>query len=395
MCLTVEQINIIEEEVDASGVAFSHLADDLVDHICCDVEQKIINGESFELAFEKVKEQIGIGGLKRIEEQTILLINQNYIVMKKSMKILAVIIVSAFCLGASFKTVHLPGASLLMLISMVLLMGGYIPLLFLSRNKEDTERKQVSINLVGYVACTLFVVDMLFILYHWPYGESVRMLFWLSALMFLIVYLKNIIKKENNAEKATRVGIIVIVAVLLAFDMILFFQKYNADYVKYEVVATNLDEQTAMNSFYVEEAYATFYRDTLLNEKNKKEMERIKVLFEETRNSLLSLKDEIEQKNDFNSIRFKDHLIDGYDDKIFAIKQNVDNLKQTIISTCADSLIVRYTQTTLETNKIGHSFAGQLLFERPLLVVRNNLNKINNDLLFLEHAVVTDMLKVK
>ena len=86
--LSVEQIERIEGQVITAGISFSHLAEDLTDHICCDVEDLMKHGESFEQAFENVKDKIGIEGLKNIESQTLLFINQNYLIMKKALNVL-------------------------------------------------------------------------------------------------------------------------------------------------------------------------------------------------------------------------------------------------------------------------------------------------------------------
>lgn len=58
--LNVSQIDRIEKQVQLAGISFSHLPDDLIDHICCDVETRMDKGETFDQAFEKVKVEIGI-----------------------------------------------------------------------------------------------------------------------------------------------------------------------------------------------------------------------------------------------------------------------------------------------------------------------------------------------
>lgn len=393
MCLKNEHITIIEEFVAGSGISYSHLGCDLTDHICCDIEQEIENGSTFETAFAKVKEQIGIEGLKQIEEQTILLINQNYILMKKMMKILAITIVSSFGLGAVMKTVHLPGASLLILLGLALVIGGYIPLLFLSRNKEDLDRKNVAINISGYIASTVFAADLLFYLFNWPYTDMIRIFSWISGFIFLIFFFKSILKKDNNATKATQIGIIVLLFIVIYIQAILHFHKFNADYLRYDAVITNIHEQRDLNTRLLEKAYHAFYKSKAVDEQTKKNIEQLKELFNAARFSILSFSEEIEKENDFDSFRFFDNKSDKHCENTDIIKQKIDALKQAILQTEKDSLTLKFTSQTLETNKVGHSYTEQLLFNRPLIVVRNNLMKINNDLLYLEQTIVNNTLQ--
>ena len=63
--LTSANIEIIIAEVSKANISFSHLRDELIDHICCEVENEMQDGLSFENAFEKVKKIIGNKGLKK------------------------------------------------------------------------------------------------------------------------------------------------------------------------------------------------------------------------------------------------------------------------------------------------------------------------------------------
>ena len=89
--LSLSNIEFLKEEISKSGITYSHLLDDLIDHVCCDVEQEMLQGLPFDKAFERVKRKIGSGGLQRIQENTMLLIDKNYRIMKTLMKISGVI----------------------------------------------------------------------------------------------------------------------------------------------------------------------------------------------------------------------------------------------------------------------------------------------------------------
>jgi hypothetical protein len=56
--LSLRDINQIILDVRSQEIIFSHLADELTDHICCDVEYEMGNGLSFNEAYRNVKEKI-------------------------------------------------------------------------------------------------------------------------------------------------------------------------------------------------------------------------------------------------------------------------------------------------------------------------------------------------
>ena len=89
----------------------------LLDHICCIIEQNLKDGDDFESFYQKTIKQFYKKQLWEIEEETItLLIFKNYYAMKKSMIVSGVISVAALVCGPLFKTMHWPGANALLLL---------------------------------------------------------------------------------------------------------------------------------------------------------------------------------------------------------------------------------------------------------------------------------------
>ncbi|HOT88540.1 MAG TPA: hypothetical protein PL028_03230, partial [Bacteroidales bacterium] len=125
--LTSANIEIIIAEVSKANISFSHLRDELIDHICCEVENEMQNGISFENAFEKVKKIIGNKGLKKVQENTLFLIDKKYRFMKRIMKIFGLISLLMITVGALFKIQHWPGAGPLMVLGFFLLGAIFFP----------------------------------------------------------------------------------------------------------------------------------------------------------------------------------------------------------------------------------------------------------------------------
>ncbi|MFO7830118.1 MAG: hypothetical protein R6V23_15960, partial [Bacteroidales bacterium] len=60
--LTQEQLLTVNEIVSNSDITYSHLPDDLIDHICCDIESEMSVGLSFNKALERVQCKFGDSG---------------------------------------------------------------------------------------------------------------------------------------------------------------------------------------------------------------------------------------------------------------------------------------------------------------------------------------------
>jgi len=109
--LSLQNIERISRDVKRQEIIFSHLADDLIDHICCDVENAMEDGLTFYEAYMKVKQKMNPRRLKEIQEETLYAIDTKYRNMKNTMKISGVAGATLFGLAALFKIQHWPGAT--------------------------------------------------------------------------------------------------------------------------------------------------------------------------------------------------------------------------------------------------------------------------------------------
>jgi hypothetical protein len=69
--LTLQNIDLISRDVKREEIIISHLLEDLIDHVCCDVEEEMQNGLNFTEAYRKVKNKMGPRRLKEIQEETL------------------------------------------------------------------------------------------------------------------------------------------------------------------------------------------------------------------------------------------------------------------------------------------------------------------------------------
>src|SRR5678815_1485779 len=84
--LSNEQLDFISSDIRARGVELESLQQDLLDHVCCIIEQNLEAGGDFEGYYLATIQTFYKTELKEIEEETLfLLTNKNYYAMKKIM----------------------------------------------------------------------------------------------------------------------------------------------------------------------------------------------------------------------------------------------------------------------------------------------------------------------
>jgi hypothetical protein len=219
--LNIENIEFLKKEIGKSGLTFSHLRDDLIDHVCCDVEYEMRNGLPFAKAYDLVKEKIGIGGLERIQLETLYLIDKKYRTMKKTMKISGLVAPIILSFGALFKIQHWHGASILMLIGFFFLSFVFLPSAIYVSYKEVSNLTKKSTHIVGFLGTFFVSLSFLFKLMHWPGANIILVLgIVLICLVFLpMVMINRLRDKEASLPKYVFVlallGIIFYLAAML------------------------------------------------------------------------------------------------------------------------------------------------------------------------------------
>ncbi len=135
MELTTEQIEFIRQDIREKGMTMSDLSESLLDHICCSIENDSCN--DFHEAYSRAMNAFGSGGLKEIQQDTIfLLIIKKQVTMKKTMYFFGYIAAFSITTGLLFKIQHWPGASIMLVLGIVLLNFAFLPMYFYDRYKR-------------------------------------------------------------------------------------------------------------------------------------------------------------------------------------------------------------------------------------------------------------------
>jgi hypothetical protein len=221
--LSIVNIEYLKSEISKSGLTFSHLKDDMIDHVCCDVEYEMQSGLPFEKAYELVKEKIGFGGLVRIQEDTLFLIDKNYRTMKKLMKISGLIAPILIAFGSLFKIQHWVGAGILLVLGFFALSFLFLPSAIYISYKEVSNKTKLANHITGFIGFFLIAISFLFKIMHWP-GTGWLML---AGIIFVCLVFLPIVVIYKIKEKSIQLPtyVIVLASLGMIFYLLGFFFK--------------------------------------------------------------------------------------------------------------------------------------------------------------------------
>lgn len=167
-CLDSRHIRLIESDVESARITINNLSQELVDHICCEVESLMSTGKSFEEAYAIIKEQAGIKVLQKIQENTLYLIDKKYKAMKTTMKITGNVSLALIAIGTALKIFHYPGASITLMLGFVMLCFVFFPAAIYMNYTYKKDQRNPLMNLAILIGGIAFMIGVLFKLMHWP-----------------------------------------------------------------------------------------------------------------------------------------------------------------------------------------------------------------------------------
>jgi hypothetical protein len=201
--LSLNHIDQISRDISRQEITFSHLLEDLIDHVCCDVENEMQSGLSFSDAYRRVKQKMGSRRLKEIQEETLYAVDTKYRYMKNTMKISGVAGTIMLGFAAMFKIQHWPGAGILMTLGALVLAFVFLPSALSVLWKETHSTKRLFLFISAFLTGTSFIIGILFKIQHWPGGASILFLGTLSGILLFIpaLLVDRMNDKENRAKR--------------------------------------------------------------------------------------------------------------------------------------------------------------------------------------------------
>lgn len=180
--LNEQQIDLISAYIKQHGVAQDELHEDLLDHVCTSIEERIEQGDSFETAFQHTIALFGPGGLQQVQTQTFELLTEMNATMKKLTFGFGLTSTFLLLAGTIFKIMHWPGASVMVVLGVALLVFGYLPMI-LNHKLKESEKGDKLMHVLGFFGLSVTSVGVLFKIMHWP-GAAVMLL---GGIAFLAV----------------------------------------------------------------------------------------------------------------------------------------------------------------------------------------------------------------
>jgi hypothetical protein len=184
--ITNDEVDFILSDIESRGIVLEDLRDNLLDHLCCIIEDEMNEGENFKAFYESVLPRFFKEKLAEIQTETDNLIRfKNFYTMKKILKISGIATALFTVCGAVLKSFHLPGAAPAIILGGGLFSFVFLPLLIAIKFKDEDSKVDKAVFTIGFILAILLSVGLIFKLMHWPYaGEGLR---W-TTLVFTFIY---------------------------------------------------------------------------------------------------------------------------------------------------------------------------------------------------------------
>ena len=182
-----EQVDFILREIQARGVTMEDLKWNLVDHMCCIIENEMSDSDDFYLFFERLLPRFFNDNLREIQEETELLLTfKHFYAMKKTL-IYAGLTASFFTLLGSFlKVMHWPGASVSIILGIGTFCLLFLPLMIVLKFRDEVTPTDKLVQSLGLLAGMTASMGFLFKIMHWPFA-NILMFSGLAGFTFLFV----------------------------------------------------------------------------------------------------------------------------------------------------------------------------------------------------------------
>lgn len=416
--LTENEIRLVSREIQKQGLTYAELQHELLDHLCCDVEAEMDEGLEFVKALEKVKKEMGKDRIQQIQEETLLLINQKYRMMKKFMYILGMIAPAMLITGTIFKIQHWPGAGVLLVLSLFMLGAIYLPV-FIMVKIRDTRKEGKKVNMpmyiAGLIAGMIFIAGAMFKIQHWP-GAGIMIM--LSGIVTILIFIPILVvqalkDKENQVQNFT---ILIFVLCFVAITFMIYALRVS----KNVLTAFSVAAEGNIVSNGMVKARNTAYFDQLVSSQNGSEtvLEQAKKIREKTdeldkfiqdltaeiilnsnpENNIAIDKqggidfDMIDQKDELGSTRFVIFGDEGIPGKGKELQKRIDEYKE-FLNENADPELSGMLNKLLDTSPRGdYTWLQYCFLQAPMIGAVNVLTSIQSNIRVAEGELLNQLL---
>jgi hypothetical protein len=219
-----KNIERIRVDLIGRGLTCEPLLDDLLDHVCCMIEEEMRSGGDFNASYDKVVGSIGEKRLPEIQHQTFLNLNKKFQRMKRFTYI-AGLTGSFFALaGAFFKLMHWPGAGILISLGFLLVGVFFLPLYFILSYREQLEKPGLVYPFTGFITLFLVLAGSLFKIMHWP-GAHIVLVAGVGVILigFIPLFTVRVFQKDTGR----RIHIAYLVMLVIGLSVVVLLSRVN------------------------------------------------------------------------------------------------------------------------------------------------------------------------
>ena len=185
--VTDDQVDFILNDIENRGIITEDVRYNILDHVCCIMENEMSNETNFEEFYEKTIAQFYQKELGEIEEETqVLLTFKHYYAMKRILKISGIISTLLIVIGIIFKVMHWPGASAMAILGLGFFSLVFIPLNIVLKFVNDKEKSNRLIMTIGMFTASIATMGVLFRIMNWQYAN---ILMFSSLLVFMLLFI--------------------------------------------------------------------------------------------------------------------------------------------------------------------------------------------------------------
>lgn len=201
--ITDEQIDFILEDIEKKGIKTEDVRLNLLDHICCIIEQEMPEEKNFYRYYEDTLKNFFRNDLSEIEEETQHLLKfKNYYIMKTTLKISGITSAGLMLIGAFFKTMHFPGAAFLIVGGCLIFALAFLPMMIALKFKDDDKTVDKWVMSLGFLLGSAAAMGVLFKLMHWPLAH-VLMVSSTTGFVFIFVPLFFLTRYKRPNQNST------------------------------------------------------------------------------------------------------------------------------------------------------------------------------------------------
>lgn len=167
-----EQVDFILQEIEARGVTIEDLQRNLLDHMCCIIENEMSENDDFDQFFRRLLPRFFNDNLREIQEETELLLTfKHFYAMKKTL-VISGLLASVFTLiGSFFKVMHWPGAGISLVLGIGIFGMIFLPLMIALKFRDEAKTVDKLVLSFGLLTGIITTFGFLFKIMHWPFAN--------------------------------------------------------------------------------------------------------------------------------------------------------------------------------------------------------------------------------